>query len=76
MQVRSIPGDEEEIRQGQTSQASQPQTKDEGTQKGIPNCLPNQTIQKCFFAQCVQWIARQSFLSFKWLCQREHGTKK
>jgi hypothetical protein len=43
LQVRSISGDEEEIRQGQTSQASQPQTTDEGTQKGIPNRVPNQT---------------------------------
>ncbi len=44
MQVRSIPGDEEEIRQGQAGQAGQPQTTDEGTQKGIPNHVPNQPI--------------------------------
>jgi hypothetical protein len=44
MQVRSISGDEEKIRQGQAGQASQPQTTYEGTQKGIPNRLQNQTI--------------------------------
>jgi hypothetical protein len=43
MQVRSISGDEEKIRQGQAGQASQPQTTDEGTQKGIPNRFQNQT---------------------------------